>query len=126
MKPLVLLVDDEPHIRSFLRKSLDAQVRVVEANNGEEAIQQLQREPPRLIIMDLEMPVMDGLVACAEIRKQPGMEKIPIIALTGYPQDDLIPRLRTVGFNYFVRKDADARHFLEKISEIVEQLQKST
>ena len=122
MKPLVLLVDDEPHIRAFLRKCLGEWVRVVEATNGEEAIAQIQRDRPRLVIMDLEMPVMDGLVACAEMRKIPGMEQVKIIALTGYSGDDLVPRLRKVGFSYFVRKDADAKHFLEKIVEIAEQL----
>ena len=118
MKPLVLLVDDTKEIRTFLRKSLGDAVRVVEAPNGEEALHQIQREPPNLVVMDLEMPVMDGLVAAAEMRKLPVMKGIPIMALTGHPDLALISRAREVGFSHFVRKDADARTFVEKVLEL--------
>lgn len=118
MKKLLLLVDDEPLIRSFLRKSVGEHLRVVEAGNGEEALLQIQREPPSIVVMDLEMPVMDGLVAAAEMRKLPVMKDVPILALTGYPDDDIIKRARTCGFNYFVRKDTDAKQFVLKVLEI--------
>jgi CheY-like chemotaxis protein len=123
MKHLVLLVDDEPHIRMFLRKALQERFRVVEAGNGEEALTQIQREPPRMVIMDLEMPVMDGLVAAAEMRKFEEMQGVPLIALTGYEADDLVKKLRSVGFSYFVRKDANATHFIQKVLEIADGLQ---
>lgn len=118
MKPLLLLVDDEPHIRAFLRKSVEKHLRVVEAENGEEALVQIQREPPSIVVMDLEMPVMDGLVAASEMRKLPVMKDVPIVALTGYEADDLVPKLRKSGFNVFVRKGADAKEFVLKVLEI--------
>lgn len=118
MKPLVLLVDDTAEIRAFLRRSLGDKVRVVEAPHGEEALLQIQREPPDLVVMDLEMPVMDGLVAAAEMRKLPVMQGIPLIALTGHPDPALIQRAKACGFSYFVRKEADARPFVEKVLEL--------
>jgi CheY-like chemotaxis protein len=118
MKPLLLLVDDEPHIRSFLRKNIEQFLRVVEAGNGEEALVQVQREPPNLVVMDLEMPVMDGLVAASEMRKLPAMKDVPIIALTGYEDDDLVPKLRKAGFNMFVKKGADAKEFVKRVLEL--------
>ena len=118
MKPLLLLVDDEPHIRTFLRKSVGEHVRVVEAGNGEEALLQIQRDPPDIVVMDLEMPVMDGLVAATEMRKLPVMQGKPILALTGYPDDDIVPRMKAAGFTYFVRKDTDAKQFVTKVLEL--------
>jgi two-component system, sensor histidine kinase len=118
MKPLLLLVDDEPSIRAFLRKSVGEHLRVVEAGNGEEALLQIQREPPNIVVMDLEMPVMDGLVAVQQMRKLPVMKGVPILALTGYPDDDVIDRARKCGFSYFVRKDTDAKQFVLKVLEL--------
>lgn len=117
-KSLLLLVDDEPQIRAFLRKSLGEHLRVVEAGNGEEALLQIQRERPDIVVMDLEMPVMDGLVACTEMRKLPVMAGIPIVALTGYPDDDIVPRMKKAGFSFFVKKDGDAKHFVAKVLEL--------
>jgi len=120
MKPLLLLVDDEPHIRAFLRKSVGDHLRVVEAGNGEEALLQIQREPPDIVVMDLEMPVMDGLVAAQQMRKLPVMQGKPILALTGYAGDDqdILPKMKQVGFTYFVRKDIDAKSFVVKVLEL--------
>lgn len=117
-KPLLLLVDDEPQIRAFLRRSLGDHLRVVEAANGEEALLQIQREPPSIVVMDLEMPVMDGLVTATEMRKLPVMAGIPIVALTGYPDDDIVPRMKRAGFSFFVKKDGDARLFVAKMLEL--------
>ncbi|MBS2029386.1 MAG: response regulator [Deltaproteobacteria bacterium] len=117
MKPLLLLVDDEPHIRAFLRKSVGDRLRVVEANNGEEALLQIQRDPPDIVVMDLEMPVMDGLVAATEMRKLPVMKDKPIMALTGYDDDQIVAKLRKAGFTFYVRKEGDAREFVKKVLE---------
>jgi len=126
MKPLLLLVDDEPHIRAFLRKSVGDRLRVVEANNGEEALIQIQRDPPDIVVMDLEMPVMDGLVAATEMRKLPVMKDKPIMALTGYDDDQIVAKLRKAGFSYYVRKEGDAKEFVTKVLELAGVLQTGT
>jgi two-component system, OmpR family, KDP operon response regulator KdpE len=76
----ILVVDDEPQIRRVLRATLSAQgYSVVEAHDGQEALEQLRIQRPDLVLLDMNMPVADGLEACREIRR--GSE-IPIIMLT--------------------------------------------
>jgi len=76
----ILVVDDAPQVRRVMRASLTAQgYTVYEARNGEEALESLRSAPPDLILLDINMPGMDGLTACREIRRTAAM---PIIMLT--------------------------------------------
>src|SRR3989449_2077228 len=76
----ILVVDDDPQIRRVLRTALVAQdYEAIDARNGEEAIERLQEEKPDLIILDVNMPRMNGLEACRAIRST---SDIPIIMLT--------------------------------------------
>ena len=76
----ILVVDDEPQIRRVMRTTLTAEgYAVIEARDGAEALEKLRSERPDLILLDMNMPVMDGLQACREIRS--GSE-VPIIMLT--------------------------------------------
>jgi two-component system KDP operon response regulator KdpE len=81
MKPAtILVVDDEPQIRRVLRATLSAQgYSVVEARDGQDALENLRKERPDLILLDMNMPVADGLEACREIRRS---SEVPIIMLT--------------------------------------------
>jgi len=76
----ILVVDDEPQIRRVLRATLSSSgYDVIEAKNGQEAVEMVIREQPALILMDVNMPVMSGLEACSKIRLSfPG----PIIMVT--------------------------------------------
>ena len=76
----ILVVDDAPQVRRVMRASLTAQgYTVYEARNGEEALESLRATPPDLILLDVNMPGMDGLTACREVRRT---SAIPIIMLT--------------------------------------------
>src|SRR6266566_6709553 len=76
----ILVVDDDPQIRRVLRTALVAQdYEAIDARNGEEAIEKLREEKPDLIILDVNMPRMNGLEACRAIRST---SDIPIIMLT--------------------------------------------
>jgi two-component system KDP operon response regulator KdpE len=76
----ILVVDDEPQIRRVMRATLTAQgYTIVEARDGQEALEKFRSERPELIILDMNMPVMDGLQACREIRSS---SSVPIIMLT--------------------------------------------
>lgn len=84
--PLILLADDEQIIRSITQDYLESiGYRVICATNGREAIDLLQSQVPDLIIMDMQMPVLDGLEAMQQIRKSgnPQVAAIPIISLSG-------------------------------------------
>ena len=77
---MILVVDDEPQIRRVMRTALSAQGYCVsEAKSGEEALDRVRDERPDLILLDVNMPGMDGLEACREIR---GSSDVPIVMLT--------------------------------------------
>jgi two-component system, OmpR family, KDP operon response regulator KdpE len=78
--PTILVVDDEPQIRRVMRATLSAQgYTILEAANGEAALEQFRRERPDLILLDMNMPGMDGLETCRQIR---ATSSVPIIVLT--------------------------------------------
>ena len=81
MKPAtILVVDDEPQIRRVLRTTLSAQgYSIVEARDGQEALEKLRETRPDLVLLDMNMPVMDGLEACRAIRSG---SDVPIVMLT--------------------------------------------
>lgn len=85
MQKTILVVEDYADTRSFMKFMLeDYGYEVWEAENGEEAIKTVKSNPPDLILMDMSMPIMDGLTATKKIRKFDGMARLPIIAITAY------------------------------------------
>jgi CheY-like chemotaxis protein len=79
----VLLVEDDPATREIMVRTLEnAEWQVSEAGNGREALDRLAQEKPRLILLDLMMPVMDGFDFLLEMRARPEWQDIPVIVLT--------------------------------------------
>ena len=98
----ILIVDDEPKLRAMLRMILENRLyEVVESSNGYEAIAETTRSTPDLILMDVMMPVMDGLDSCRAIRK---ISTCPIIMLTAKGQDyDQVFGLESGADDYIVK-----------------------
>ena len=85
MAKKILIVDDYADTRSFMKFLIESYgFLVLEASDGQEAIDTVKLNSPDLVLMDIEMPVMSGLTATKIIRKFDGMAKLPIIALTAY------------------------------------------
>jgi CheY-like chemotaxis protein len=85
MHKTVLIVEDYDDTRSLMRFLLeDLHYEVEEASNGQEAVQKVKYNFPDLILMDMSMPVMDGLTATKIIRKFDGAARLPIIAVTAF------------------------------------------
>lgn len=81
----ILLVDDCSQNRRLVKKWLiKRDYAVLEADNGEEAVQMAINETPDLILMDMVIPRMNGVEATTEIKAHPAIGKTPVIALTGY------------------------------------------
>ena len=84
-RPTILVVDDFEDTRWLLRTWLERKgFRVIEAENGNEAVDEAQSQSPDLIIMDLEMPQLDGLAATRKIRNLEKMAGVPIVAVSAY------------------------------------------
>lgn len=99
----ILVVDDFDDTRLLLRTWLERRgFRVVEAENGIQAINQAESEAPDLIIMDMQMPQLDGLSATRRIRKLESMNSVPIIAVSAYGADQFREQALAAGCNEYV------------------------
>ena len=105
-KPLtVLLVEDTEDNRFMMRRLLELDgYRVVEAMNGEEAVKLAKAECPQLILMDLSLPVIDGLAATRLIRKLPDCQRTPIIAVSAHDTADFQSEALLAGCNSYITK----------------------
>jgi len=104
----VLLVEDTEDNRFMMRRLLEMTgYRVIEAMNGEEAVKLAQAESPNLILMDLSLPVIDGLAATRLIRKLPDFKSTPIIAVSAHDTSDFQSEAIEAGCNTYVTKPID-------------------
>jgi CheY-like chemotaxis protein len=78
----ILIADDEETVRSLVKRLLGKTYKILEADNGEEAIKAAVNHKPDLILMDILMPKMDGLTACYAIKRNPATKGIPVVMLT--------------------------------------------
>jgi len=117
----VLLVDDDPLVRSALGLMLGGQsdVRVVgEAADGRAGIDEARRLRPDVILMDIRMPVLDGLAATIELRQGP--EPPHVIVLTTFDADDYVLRALAAGADGFLLKDTPPPEILEAIRRVAD------
>src|SRR5260370_29479566 len=80
--PTLLVADDEPDMLRYLKSQLAAHYRVVEAVDGQQAVEKASQFLPDIILLDMMMPEKDGLQACREIRQRTSTQSIPVILLT--------------------------------------------
>jgi two-component system, cell cycle response regulator len=120
-KPKILLVDDTRLVleleKSFLKLS---HVEVLTATNGAEALEVIRKDPPDLVFMDLNMPVMDGLTCCKALKADPFLCGIPVIMLTTAGNEGDRERAAEAGCDGFLTKPIDRREFLEKARSFTE------
>ena len=84
----ILVVDDEPTLRRLLRVTFGPDHRVAEAADGAEALRRLLADRPDVAIVDIAMPIMDGLAVCRAARAEPSLAGLGIIALSAYAEED--------------------------------------
>jgi DNA-binding NarL/FixJ family response regulator len=115
----VLIVDDQAMVRGGLRLILEAEddINVIaEAENGEEGVRLARRETPDVVLMDVRMPVMDGLEATQQIAEQ--TESTRVIVLTTFDLDEYVYGALRNGASGFLLKDADGDQLVEAVRVI--------
>ncbi|WP_428993684.1 ANTAR domain-containing response regulator [Brevibacillus choshinensis] len=122
-QPKIMVVDDEPIIRMDLREMLENEgyLVVAEAKNGEEAVEQAHRHKPDLIIMDVKMPVLNGIKASGIIRS---FSDSSILLLTAYSQKELVQDARKAGVTAYLVKPVSEDDLIPAVEIALSQKEK--
>jgi C4-dicarboxylate-specific signal transduction histidine kinase len=119
-RPMVLLADDEPDMRRFLRSHLDEHYDVLEAADGVQALEKATQFFPDIILLDMMMPEMDGLGVCRELRKREDTAGIPIILLTARADEETKFNALALGANDFLAKPFSSTELHARIKNLIE------
>jgi len=118
MTKRILVVEDQVDNRQILRDLLtSADYELTEAENGEEALAAVSKQRPDLILMDIQLPIMDGYEATRRIKANPAWKDIPIIVVTSYALSGDEAKAREAGCDAYVTKPYSPRLLLAKIRE---------
>jgi CheY-like chemotaxis protein len=118
----ILLVDDEAYFRLFVGHVLRISIAcsVVEAKNGQDAIALSQTGHPDLILLDIYMPLLDGVQALPQLRAlQPA---VPIVMLTSVSEEAVVEKCVSLGASYFIRKDVHADQLQAELRNMLRML----
>ena len=117
---LVLIVEDNPRNLKLVRDLLDyAGYRTVGVSNAEDGIELARSRRPDLVLMDVQLPGMDGVEALARLRAEPDTGEIPIVALTAFAMKDDRERFLAAGFDAYIEKPLNVREFPQQVSAIL-------
>ena len=124
MEHKILIVDDEAHIRMLIEQTLeeleDEGVEFLTAENGEVALEIIQKESPRLVFLDVMMPKMNGMEVCRRVKKELQLENVFIVLLTAKGQELDRQRGQEVGAYVYMTKPFDPEVLLNKAKEVLE------
>jgi two-component system cell cycle response regulator DivK len=120
MSKVILVVEDQEDNRQILRDLLtSADYEMTEAENGQEALEAVAKQKPDLILMDIQLPVMDGYEATRRLKGNPAYKDIPIIVVTSYALSGDEGKARDAGCDAYVTKPYSPRQLLAKIREFL-------
>jgi two-component system, cell cycle response regulator DivK len=120
MKKRILVVEDQEDNRQILRDLLSTtDYEVIEAENGEEALAAVAKQRPDLILMDIQLPILDGYEATRRIKANPALRHIPVIAVTSYALSGDEAKTRDAGCDAYVAKPFSPRQLLAKVRELL-------
>ncbi|MFQ5830532.1 MAG: response regulator [Candidatus Methylomirabilia bacterium] len=118
MSKRILVIEDQEDNRRIMRDLLTSVgYEVVEAVTGEEGVASAERQPPDLILMDIQLPGLDGYEATRRIKANPALRPIPVIAVTSYALSGDDVKAREAGCDGYVSKPYSPRELLAKIRE---------
>jgi len=120
MSKRILVVEDQPDNRQIIRDMLaPTDYEITEAENGEEALAAITKQRPDLILMDIQLPIMDGYEATRRIKANPAFRSIPIIAVTSFALDGEEQIARAAGCDDYVPEPYSPRQLLAKIQHCI-------
>jgi CheY-like chemotaxis protein len=120
----VLVVDDESTSRLLLSRVISRHFgcTVVEASNGQEAIEHLAQQPFDFVLLDLMMPVMDGAQTLELIRQHDALRQLPVVILSAVTEDAIVRRILRLGVSDYLAKPLHPLHIVQRLSRFVETM----
>jgi len=123
MSKCILVVEDQEDNRRILRDLLgNAGFELIEAESGEDALSAVMTRRPDLILMDIQLPQMDGYEATRRIKSSPEMKEVPVIAVTSYALAGDEGKARAAGCNAYISKPFSPRALLAKVREYLAEV----
>jgi DNA-binding response OmpR family regulator len=123
MEQKILIVDDEAHIRMLIEQTLeeleDEGVEFLTAENGEIALDIIQKENPKLVFLDVMMPKMNGMEVCRRVKKELQLNNVFIVLLTAKGQELDRQKGQEVGADVYMTKPFDPEIILSKAKEVL-------
>ncbi|MCL4265458.1 MAG: response regulator [Anaerolineae bacterium] len=120
MTSIVLVVDDEDMTRKLLRLMLERDgFTILEAEDGQQALEVIAESKPDIVILDVMMPNMDGFTTCQELRSQPETATLPIILLSARSQTEAVQAGLESGADRYMTKPISKPELVQTITELL-------
>lgn len=116
-KRKILIADDEQYIRLLVKSALGTSYSVLEASDGEEALDITRTEKPALVLMDILMPKLDGYTACYQIKTDEATKAIPVVMLTGIGHELNKKLSQEMGADGYITKPFNLQTLLDKVKQ---------
>ena len=117
---LVVIIEDNDLNRKLLRDVLLARgYRVAESVTAEQGLEIVRAQAPSLVLMDLQLPGMDGITALKELKRDPATKAIPVVAVTASAMPHERTRIVSAGFDGYLTKPLSVREFLAELARIL-------
>jgi signal transduction histidine kinase/ligand-binding sensor domain-containing protein/DNA-binding NarL/FixJ family response regulator len=123
-KPVILIIDDEDDVRSFLNEAFHNKYKIVLAENGAEGLEKLSKHKVQLVICDVMMPAMDGFQFCEKVKLNPETCYIPIILLTALDETSKQMEGLELGADDYITKPFSIRHLELRVKKLIENKQR--
>ncbi|MBW1737920.1 MAG: response regulator [Deltaproteobacteria bacterium] len=120
MGKVILILENDPKNLKLVTVILQVSgYATLQATDGKQGVELARKEKPDLILMDIQIPVMDGLEATKLLKNDGATRDIPVIALTAYAMKGDEEKMRAAGCDGYITKPIDIKGFLKKISEVI-------
>lgn len=123
MSEKILVIEDNEQNRILMRQVLThLGYDILEAKDGLTGLEMARVHMPALILLDIQMPVMNGFMVIRELRNDPALTKIKVIAVTSFAMKDDREKALRAGFDEYVTKPIDTRKFPELVKQVLSQI----
>jgi len=120
--PLILVVDDDLITVKLLQKLItNKDYRAETGRNGEDCLKMAKELSPDIILLDISMPVMDGIEACKILKEEDSTKDIPVIFITSYTDDDTLNAAFSAGGTDYIRKPVNSVELMVRIKSVLTQ-----